>query len=341
MKTIIYGAGSIGCYIGGILHRQKLDVCLLGRERIQNKLEQSGGLHLTDYQGRDDVVSDIPFATAPECLARADIVLVTLKCTAIESAISELKQYCAKEALIICMQNGVGAVDKVKVALPLHKVYAGITPFNVVQNVDAQTKHTSFHRATDGELHLPNLSELTALQSAWQAYGLGCSLEEDIESVIWGKLLLNLNNAINALSDIPLKSQLEQRGYRKVLASCQKELLALCSAEHIHLAKLTALKPALLPIILQLPDWLFKRIAQKMLAIDPKARSSMWEDVSSGRQTEIDYLNGAVASLCEAKGLKAPANRAVTDIIKQIEQGQLKPGISGDALAEKMSEVKA
>lgn len=349
MKTIIYGAGSIGCYIGAILCKRAslltknssqqtpLDVCLLGRERIRQSIIASGGLHISDYEGRDDVIPDVPFATEPEVLADADIVLVTLKCTAIESAIAELSQYCPQKAIIVCMQNGVGAADKVKAALPGHQVFAGITPFNVVQNHDSDSNHSNFHRATEGELHLPDLPELKPLQQAWQAYGLGCTLEKNIDAIVWGKLLLNLNNAINALSDIPLKSQLEQRGYRKVLAACQKELLVLCKARNIQLAKLTAVKPALLPVILQLPDWLFKRIAQKMLAIDPTARSSMWEDVNSGRKTEIDFLNGAVARLSESAGLSAPANSAVTQLIKQIEQGQISAGISAQALKEKVT----
>lgn len=331
MKTIIYGAGSIGCYIGSLLHKQKVDVCLLGRERIKQLIEQNDGIRVSDYEGRDERIADVPFATDPKVLGDADVVLVTLKCTAIDSAITELQQYCGKKALIICMQNGVGAAEKVKAALPEHQVFTGITPFNVVQ-----TDNAHFRRATDGVLHLPKLDKLAVLQQAWNDYGVGCDLEDDIDAIVWGKLLLNLNNAINALSDIPLKAQLQQRGYRKVLAQCQQELLNLCKAKNYQLAQLTAVNPRWLPHLLRLPDWLFTRIAQKMLAIDPQARSSMWEDVSTGRKTEIDFLNGAVARLSEAAGLAAPANKAVSGLIKQIELGELKSGVSAQVLAQRV-----
>lgn len=347
MKTVVYGAGSIGCYIGAILHKQGSDVCLLGRERIKKLIDEADGIHISDYEGRDDLVQNVPFATSPDVLTDADIILVTLKCTAIDSAIAELTLYASKSALIICMQNGIGAAEKVKQALPEHQIYTGITPFNVVQgsnseksqseNFHSVTFHqTTFRRATEGELHLPNLPQLQSLASAWSQYGLGCDLNDDIDAVVWGKLLLNLNNAINAISDIPLKSQLEQRGYRMVLAQCQKELLNYCAASGIELAKLTAVKPAMLPVILRLPDWLFKRIAQKMLAIDPKARSSMWEDVTTGRKTEIDFLNGAVARLSESIGLAAPANKTVANLVRQTEAGELSPGISAAELYKRV-----
>lgn len=330
MKVVIYGAGSIGCYIGAILHQQGLNVCLLGRQRIFDTFAANGGVHLTDYQGRDDIVTSVPTAITPDCLQQADIVLVTLKCTAIDSAIQELAQHCGKKALVICMQNGVGVPEKVRAALPEHRIYAGITPFNVVQGEQAH-----FHRATEGSLHLPALPALKPLQGAWQRYGLGCELDDDIDAVIWGKLQLNLNNAINALSDIPLKAQLQQRGYRRVLAACQQELLTLCAKKGWKQAKLTAIAPQWLPTLLRLPDWIFSRIAQKMLAIDPQARSSMWEDVSTGRNTEIDYLNGAVARLSQEAGLQAPVNQAVADMIKQVERGELSIGVSASELLAK------
>ena len=103
LKTVVYGAGSIGCYIGAILHKQNVDVCLLGRERISNLIADNGGIQITDFEGRDDKISDIPFAIEPSMLGEADVILVTLKCTAIDSAIAELKQYANKNSIVICM----------------------------------------------------------------------------------------------------------------------------------------------------------------------------------------------------------------------------------------------
>jgi 2-dehydropantoate 2-reductase len=66
---------------------------------------------------------------------------------------------------------------------------------------------------------------------------------------------------------------------------------------------------------------MFKLLANKMLAIDPLARSSMWEDLEAGRKTEIDYLNGEVIALAESLDSQAPVNQSLIELIRDAENG--------------------
>ena len=86
-----------------------------------------------------------------------------------------------------------------------------------------------------------------------------------MQSVIYGKLLLNLNNALNAVADQPIKTQLENRKLRRVYAAAQREWLAVAAAEGVELVQFTAVKPSLMPAILSLPNWIFLRLAKAML----------------------------------------------------------------------------
>ncbi len=88
---------------------------------------------------------------------------------------------------------------------------------------------------------------------------------------------MNLNNAPNALSNLPLAEQLADRKWRQLVADQMSEALNIMTAHGIERAKIQGVKPALLPWILRLPNFLFRVVARKMLAIDPRARSSMWE----------------------------------------------------------------
>ncbi len=99
-----------------------------------------------------------------------------------------------------------------------------------------------------------------------------------------------------------------------------REWLAVCAAEQVTPLQLTALTPTLLPFVLRLPDWLFRRVAAKMLRIDPQARLSMSADLSSGRRTEIAFLNGAVVQLAKQHGIKTPVNQAIVDLVHQKQQ---------------------
>ncbi|RUU04252.1 2-dehydropantoate 2-reductase, partial [Mesorhizobium sp. USDA-HM6] len=90
-------------------------------------------------------------------------------------------------------------------------------------------------------------------------------------------------------------------------------------AAGIEPARITGLPPSLLPKVLRLPDWLFGLLARRMLAIDPEARSSMWDDLERRRPTEIDDLQGAVLSLARETGTPAPTIERVAALVRQAE----------------------
>ncbi len=137
----------------------------------------------------------------------------------------------------------------------------------------------------------------------------------------WAKLLLNLNNSVNALSGLPLKEQLSQRSFRRCAALAQEEALALLSRAGNRVARLTPIPPALIPKLLSVPDWLFARLANQMLAIDPLARSSMWEDLEAKRTTEVDWLNGEIVRLARSQGRAAPVNARLLALVRAAEAG--------------------
>jgi 2-dehydropantoate 2-reductase len=153
----------------------------------------------------------------------------------------------------------------------------------------------------------------------------------DMTGVQWGKLILNLNNALNALAGIPLAAELGNRRWRALLAAQIEEALAVLKAAHIRPAGVEGVPPRVIPIILRLPDTLFRLVARRMLAIDPQARSSMWEDLLRGRATEIDYLQGAILALANRTGMAAPMTQRVIRLIKEAESARagspkLQPG---------------
>ncbi len=317
MKIAIFGAGSIGVYVGGSLLASGADVLLIGRASMAERIARHGVL-LTDLHGgavRLDV-AQVPFSVDPARLAEADLVLVTVKSAATGDAADAIARHAKPDALVISLQNGVGNAEQLRARLPERTVLAGMVPFNVVQMADGR-----FHRGTEGELMIEASARLEPWQALFRAARLPLQQREDFAEVQWGKLLLNLNNPVNALSGLPLRVQLSQRAYRRCLALLIEEALAVLRASGIRPAKVARVAPRLLPFLLRLPDAVFKRVAGAMLRIDPQARSSMWEDLRAGRRTEIDYLNGAVVALAWAAGNDAPANRRMVELVRDAEQG--------------------
>ena len=116
-----------------------------------------------------------------------------------------------------------------------------------------------------------------------------------------------------------MKQQLSIREYRQCLAIAQLEALNLLKIAKIKPAQLTPIPTQFIPTILKLPNTVFKIVSQKMLAIDPLARSSMADDLSSARKTEIDWINGEVVNLAKQLKLTAPINEKLIQLVKQAE----------------------
>ena len=328
VRIAVYGAGGIGCYVGGRLAGTGTAVTLIGRQRMADELAEHG-LHLTDYLGADLSVRDIPFETAPAAVADADLVLVTVKSAATPTAADELAEVLKPGAIVVSFQNGIHNGDVLRERLPDHVVLSGMVPFNVLNRGGG-----SFHQGTEGGLEIQEHPALTPYVEAFATAGLPLTQHADILPVQWAKLLLNLNNPINALSDVPLRDELSQRSFRRSLAAAQAETLELLNAAGIKPAKLMVIPPHWFPILLRLPDFIYKRLASRTLAIDPLARSSMWEDLQAGRRTEIDYINGEVVRLAETLGRTAPINSRLVELIRLAETGPRKawtgPGLLTD-----------
>lgn len=314
-RIVVFGAGSVGCYVGGRLLASGANVTLVGRRRLRDVL-MAHPLVLTDYQGYRSETHLTPdqFTEDASVVADADLVLVTVKSAATANAGESLAPHLRPGTPVISLQNGISNAAVLESRLPGASVSAGMVPFNVVQK---QPGH--FHHGTEGHLMAARTDGLDALLPAFARSGLALELRDDMPSVLWSKLLLNLNNPINALSNVPLLEELSDRDYRRCLALAQRETLELLAQAGIQTVKLTALPMSLVPRVMALPNWAFNRLASRMLAIDPVARSSMWEDLEAGRPTEVDYINGEVVRLAQSLGRAAPINRCLTELVHQCE----------------------
>lgn len=333
MNIIILGAGAIGCYVGGRLAAAGERVTLVGRPRTTEPLALSG-LTVTDLQGfKAHVAADLKPDSALQQISVASnlklaysnmgikasettVVLLCIKGGATTAAAQEVADCCPDGTVIVSLQNGVDNVARISKVAPHMTVLAGMVPYNVVMK-----SATHVHRATMGQIHIEQ-SEVTAqLVAKFNAAGLKANASSDMRSVQWGKLLLNVNNPINALSDLPLREQLLNRDFRYVFATLQHEALTAMKKAGIEPKQLAAVKPHIMPMLLKLPNWIFTRLAKKMLRMDASARSSMWDDVQHGRTTEIDDLCGAVVRLAQQAGTPAPCNAMMCHLMSRHTKG--------------------
>jgi len=311
---VIAGAGSIGFFIGGLLQQSGHKISYLTRQRMIEKFE-TNRLHITDYKSLNIKIDakELELYTEPNSLEHADIILVTVKSSATREMAKLIEKYAKPDAIIVSLQNGISNSEILKTHLSKRKVLAGMVPFNVVQMQQAR-----FHRGTSGNIMIENSEH--KLSNTLTSDLLVIEETNEIGNIQSGKLLINLNNALNALSGLPLLEQLNNRSWRKIMADQMSEAHTIMKNSGMNPKPPSPVSAWLIPHILRLPTVLFKIIAKQMLSIDPTARSSMWEDLQQGRKTEVMELQGEVIKLATHLNIDAPINSKVMLKIKEAEE---------------------
>ncbi|HMN93042.1 MAG TPA: 2-dehydropantoate 2-reductase [Hydrogenophaga sp.] len=319
-RVLVMGAGSVGCHTGGRLQLAGAQVDFVGRPHRLATLRQHG-LGLSDLDGgRQHLAPDqLRLHAQVPREHRPDLVLLCVKSGGTETAARELDAALPAGTLVLSLQNGLTNAERAQAQAPKLVLVPGMVPYNV-----AELGPGHFHRGTDGQLAARSHPQLQGLAELFKRASLPLTLHEDLRPVQLGKLLLNLNNPVNALSGRPLRDQLLQAQHRQRFADLVQEALTLMRQDGAEPARLTPLSWDALLRVLRLPTPLFRLVARRMLRIDPKARSSMADDLAAGRPTEIDVLCGEVVRLAQRLGRSAPMNQAMVEQIHQAERAAVR-----------------
>jgi 2-dehydropantoate 2-reductase len=293
MKVAVMGAGAVGCFFGALLAKAGHEVVLIGRPAHVDAI-RSDGLLLELATGQERI--KLSASTSAASVAGAGLVLVCVKSGDTEEVGWQMAPHLAEHAMIVSLQNGVGNAQRLTAQLGRH-----VFPAAVYVAADmAGAGHVRHHGR--GELVIgtgPRGEELAALL---RAAGIPTDLSDEVESVLWTKLVLNCAyNALSAITRQPYGALVAVDGTETLIRNVLKECEAVATACGIKL-------PA--------------GQAESVLAAAHSMASQMSstaQDLIRGRATEIDYLNGYVVRLGEEHAVPAPVNQALTVIVKILE----------------------
>ena len=331
-KIVVLGAGSIGCYLGGQLAAAGRDVTFIGRARYQ-KAASEHGLTLTHFERPDIHLPQVDFRIDPAALKNADIILLCTKSQDTEAAAKSILGH-APRAQVISFQNGLRNPDTLRRVLPDAQIIPAIVPFNVTPH---KNDLASFHCGTAGAL-IVGAGVDPAIVSGFEAAGQPIKTDPDIIAAQWAKMIVNLNNALNALTGGTLLEGLMQRDYRRALGLLVEEALGVARASGVTPSTFNGRKPEQLLKTLRLPNFLYRIVMQKIVKIDAKARSSMLDDLEGGRVSEIDYLQGEIVSRANAAGVTAPYNTKILAMTEAAFAKGASPKLSGAEILKAMKE---
>ena len=327
----VMGAGLIGTYLGGRLAQVGRDVVMVGRPATRGAIARNG-LRLTHYDRPEARPESFAYETEIGALSGCDVILLCVKSQATEEVGRELAARLTHSPLVVTFQNGVSNARRLEEILTDAVVLPGLVPFNV-----ASPEPGRFHQGTEGDLYVRAYSDkrLMALKAAFEEAGVGMELRAPMRPLLWGKLLMNLNNPLNALWGGPLRAGLMQGPYRRVLAAMIGEALDVLRAAEIEPESPGKLSPKLLPFLLRLPTPIYAVLMAVLLKIDPEARSSMLEDLEGGRTSENTYLQDEIIRLGRRFGVRVETNRRVAEAVADAFKTGESPKLSGREMARR------
>jgi 2-dehydropantoate 2-reductase len=177
---VVAGAGSIGCFFGGMLAAAGRRVALLARPRVMEEIERNG-LTVTSFEGMTRKIAPLQLALSdkPDVLDRASTVLVTVKSADTAEVAEAIARHAPADAVIVSLQNGVGNVPLLREKLQGRTVLAAMVPFNVIASGEGR-----FHRATSGDIVIER--DQTDAAGRLSVPGMTMRVSADIVGVQWG-----------------------------------------------------------------------------------------------------------------------------------------------------------
>lgn len=329
----ILGTGLIGGYVGGMLASSGVAVTFIGRSGPPKGLE--AGLTVIPPGETPRPVGFTDYALAgPEGLATAETILLCTKSGDTAGAAETIAAHAPDGVQVVSLQNGLGNVAVLAEKLGADRVIPGMVGFNVVSPAPA-----TYRQATEGEI----LMGPAAARLAEQMHGAGlpAGVHGNMAGVQWSKLILNLNNPLNALSGLPLREHLMDRDWRRISADCAAETIAVAQAKGVMLERLGKVHPKVAPAVMRLPTPVFRVLARAMLKVEPEARTSMAADLAAGKPSELPWLNGKVAEAGRETGVPTPTIDAVIVLTEAAFADGKSPQLTGAEARQRIAALRS
>lgn len=301
MQVTIIGAGAMGSLFGGLLHRAGNAVTL-----VDVRAEHVAALRRRDLvieePGGSRISVRVPATTDAGDALAADLFLLSVKTPFTAAALRPFAGRIPAQALVLTLQNGIGNDEAIARALGkrIH-VALGVTAHGAAASGPNVIRHQSTGPTIIGLPDGRRTPELEAVAARFTEAGIATRTTRHIYEHVWQKLIVNVGiNALTALANLPNGELFADPELAGLVRRLVGEAATVMRAEGVP-------APPRDPV----------EFVRAVAVATKGDRSSMLEDVSAGRRTEIDAINGAIVRLGDRHGVDVTANRVVTALVHQ------------------------
>ena len=295
VEILVFGAGAMGSFIGGLLSRRH-KVVLVGRSEHVDAV-RAHGLRIT---GKTSVVAKPDASTTVPQNARPDWVFVTTKAYDTANAMLALQRL-ADRSTFVTLQNGLGNAETI--AKAARRVVAGTTSIGVTYVGPGEIRHAGVGDTVLGAWSQVDEADLVRLRDLLADVGIVAQVTSDVRTELWSKLVVNASiNPLAAVAGVPNGRLVRDKRLLVVLESVCREAASVAKAEGAGVDAEEIRHRTVL---------IAKRTAAN--------RGSMLQDLDRRHQTEIDAITGPIVRAAARHRIPVPLNQALYAVVRARE----------------------
>lgn len=302
MRIGFVGCGAIGsCYASYLVNKH--EVCVLDTYAPVIEAVKKNGIVLERAlpgTGKEETVVAHPAlaTTDPKEIGVVDLLVVFVHYQYLESAVRNALPMIDKHTMILCLQNGLGNYDEIAKVVPEEQIIIGNTAFGATPIEPGHVRHTGVGVTNMGSLKAP-MAKVEEMAEGFRACGLEVQVHENVMNAIWHKLLANV--AINGMSALlETKNGFvdgNQYAHEAARMLVEEALVVAnacgCTLDH---------------------DEELEHVFDVSRSTD-ETISSMVQDVTHHRETEIRIITGAVVRFGKEHNIPTPCNDLLLHLV--------------------------
>ena len=298
MRVAIIGAGALGGVFGFSL-AGVAEVVLVDPWRAHVAALNAAGLSCE----RDGVASvrRVRAVSDPAEAGSAEVARVLVKAQQTPWAAAACQLILAPNGVAYTLQNGIGNLERLAAVVGAERVGQGVTALGGTLLGPGCVRHAGMGPTSLGAA--PDPQRAAALAALLTASGLPASVSDQVEALVWGKLVVNVGlNALTALLRVPNGALAATPEARALVERAVGEAVAVAVARGVTL-------PYADPVA-------------HVLAVARATganRSSMLQDILRGAATESATINGALVREGARLGVPTPLNTALAALVAALE----------------------
>jgi 2-dehydropantoate 2-reductase len=303
MKIAVVGTGAMGSVYAGLLASAGNEVWAIDTWREHIDAIRESGLRIEGASG--DRTVRLHATTDASEPGPCDLVIIATKADGVASAAASIGPLLGDDTLVLTIQNGLGAAERICRHLPPDNVLLGVAGgFGASIRGPGHAHHNGMELIRLGELGGGITERLERIGGVWRDAGFNVRCFDDINQLVWEKFVCNVtySGSCTIFECTIAGVQANEHAWR-VASGCAAEAWEAGVAKGVRFS-------------FDDPVAHVREFGRKI----PNSRPSMLQDYLAKRPSEIDAINGMVPVVAREVGTAAPYNEVVTAIVKAKER---------------------